>query len=229
VSEFTYIKDGVHYRSEQEYLQLQETARANGAANKARWDAAPGTYPKCNAEPPLGPEEQCGGEDCPLHNILWLELEGFTHEQAIALSAVYDFCMFQGYGPVADALGGMDEFNNLTEMDPAPAALAQWYTDHYNLVYYIMEVHHKSCLWDYWWQAQTNSTRPVPERGTVTIHLVKDAEGNYQPYFPPDLPLVVPEEILAWSANWDAVRATMSPEQQASHVLGRFEYAKYPY
>lgn len=153
----------------------------------------PPKYPKCTADPPHSPDDLCGYENCDLHNILWLEKDGCTHEQAIGLTAVYGYSESMGYGPVADALGGMDEFNQLNEEGPDVPGMIAWYNAHLPLVYYILEIWEKDPegLWNYWWQAK-NPQHHVPVYEEFHLMVVKRDDGQWQPYKLPSLPVVFP-------------------------------------
>lgn len=220
-----YRVNATFYDSKDSYEQMTENARIQGIAAKARFDANPGGYPPCSNDPPTGPEEQCGSESCDMHNILWLEYDGCDHEQAIGLTAVYNFADSWGYGPVADTLGGMDEFNTLNENGPDMQGMIEWYNAHQPLVYYIMEIREKDDLWDYWWHAK-NPDHLIPERGRISIHLIKGPNGQWQPYQAPGQPLLAPESYDDWLANYDATKASMTPEMWANHTVGHFEFTK---
>lgn len=185
----------------------------------------PPQYPVCSADPPHAPGDPCGWENCNLHNILWMEGDGCTHEQAVGLTAVYNFSESMGYGPVADALGGMEEFNALNENGVDVPGMVAWYDQHQPLVYYIMETNEQTGLWDYWWQAK-HPTHPIPERGTISMWLVKGPEGQWLPYQTPGFPVVFPEDFTGWSDHYDATKASMDPELWANHVVAHFEYKR---
>lgn len=117
-------------------------------------------YPPCVDEPPKGRDEKCDHEYCPRHTTMWLESEGLTHSAAIGITAVLDYLEREYTGIVADALGGFDSFNEITDhqsvWDSGP--LMEWYTSHRPLVVYCMEQSSWSAM-DYWWQAQHHMTR----------------------------------------------------------------------
>lgn len=185
----------------------------------------PYQYPPCSSDPPFPPEESCGYENCDLHNILWLEKDGCNHAQAIGITAAYNFSENWGYGPVADALGGMDEFHTINENGPDVSQLIKWYEDHQPLIYYIMETSQRTRLWDFWLQA-TNPTWVIPERGRLSIHLVKDDQGQWQPYHVPGQPAVIPEDYQGWSENYDVTKASLPAG--ADHIVAHFEYKRNP-
>lgn len=223
-AQLQYFVDHVSYDSPEAYAQIQETMRVQGAANRSRFDQNPEGYPPCTNDPPTGPEVQCGSESCDMHNILWMETEGFNHEQAIGLTAVYNFTFNAwGYGTVAEALGGLDEFDDLTDGDQNIPGLSQWYNDHKPLVEYIMETHEKHGLYEYWLASRIPGYEPR-KWGQVSIHLFKGPDGQWQPYQVPGHPLIIPEGYDQWSESYDAAKASMDPDQWATHAIGHFEF-----
>lgn len=213
----------VSYDSPEAYAQIQENIRVQGAANKARFDQNPASYPPCLADPPMGPEVQCGHESCDLHNILWMETEGFSHEQAIGLAAVYSFSDGWGYGSVANALGGMDQFNDITGEGADTKALVQWYNDHKPLVEYILETHERHGLHEYWLASRIPGYE-ISKWSKVSIHLVKGPDGSWLPYQVPGHPLLIPEGYEGWSESYDAAKASIDPETWETHTIGHFEF-----
>ncbi len=170
-----YVVDHVRYDSEDSYKQIMENHRIQGIAAKALYDQNPGGYPKCTNDPPVGPEAQCGNESCDLHNILWLEFDGCTHEQAIGLTAVYNQSDNQsGVGSVAEALGGMDEFNLINEEGANVPAMVAWYDQHQPLVRYFMESQDRELL-EFWYCAKYPG-RYMPTN--VTGYMVVDPSGQ---------------------------------------------------
>lgn len=117
-------------------------------------------YPACIDEPPKGRDEKCDHEYCPLHTIVWLESEGLTHEIAVGLTAVLDYEESGRQGIVAEALGGFDSWDQVTDFNSVWEAgpLTDWYNAHIPLVVYCMEQSSWSAM-DYWWQARTHATR----------------------------------------------------------------------
>jgi hypothetical protein len=144
-------------------------------------------YPECSSYTPCGHEVQCGNEDCWLHNILWLESVGFTHEESIGLAAVYRWSANYS-NRVADALGGLDEFENITMEDPESPQLKAWYHAHLPLVQYLLEGQYRDML-RYWYQAQTPSM-PVPKSDKLTMLVQRQPDGTWVPYTLPGYPTI---------------------------------------
>lgn len=117
-------------------------------------------YPACIDDPPVSRDEKCDHEYCPRHTTVWLESEGLTHAAALGITAVLDYHDRQSVGIVAEALGGFDSFDRVTDhqsvWDSGP--LMEWYTAHLPLVVYCLE----QSSWrgrEYWYQAQHHMTR----------------------------------------------------------------------
>jgi hypothetical protein len=117
-------------------------------------------YPACHNDPPVGVHEKCDHEYCPRHTTVWLESEGLTHAAAIGITAVLDYLEREYVGIVADALGGFDSFDQVTDhqsvWDSGP--LMEWYGSHLPLVVYCLE----QSSWrgmDYWHQALDHNIR----------------------------------------------------------------------
>jgi hypothetical protein len=196
-----YRVDYTTYDSKESYEQIKAQEEINGAVNKARFDLAPDTYPACASDPPYGPERQCGYENCPLHNILWLEFEGCTHEQAVGLTAVYSFSDGWGYGNVVDALGGMDQFNEINEQGPDIPKMQAWYAAHKPLVQYILETTDRDLL-PYWWQAQI-PTYHIPKivEWSMLVHL--DENQQWTPFQLDGYPLIFTDDSSPDVSNAD--------------------------
>lgn len=117
-------------------------------------------YPPCIDDPPKARDEKCEHEYCPRHTVVWLEYEGVTHEVAVGLTAVLDYQEREYVGIVADALGGFDSFNEVTDghsvWDSGP--LTDWYNAHIPLVVYCAEQSSWSA-YDYWVQARHHTIR----------------------------------------------------------------------
>lgn len=191
-----YIVNYVRYDSKEAYEQIMENNRIQGIAAKALFDANPGGYPRCTNDPPMGPEVQCGSESCDLHNILWLEFDGHTHEQAIGITAVYNRSMDWGSGIVADTLGGLDEFNTITENGHDVPKMIEWYNTHQPLVQYFLESRDRELL-EFWYSAKYPG-RYMPT--TVTLHMIiePDGQGGWQPVRGPENQLWSLDENEAW-------------------------------
>lgn len=117
-------------------------------------------YPACYNDPPVARDQKCDHEYCPRHSTVWLESEGLTHVAALGIVAVLDYLEREYVGVVADALGGFDSFDQVTDhqsvWDSGP--LTEWYTSHQSIVVYCLE----QTSWqgmEYWLQAQHHYTR----------------------------------------------------------------------
>ena len=218
-----YMVDYVMYDSPEDYRQIQENARIQGEASKARYDAAPHTYPPCSADPPHGPETSCGYETCDLHNILWLEFDGCTHEQAIGLTAVYSFSESWGYGIVADTLGGMDEFNTLNENGPDVSGMVAWYNAHQPLIHYIMETRESEDLLPYWEQEKyQNSNVHVPKYVEWSMLVQLNENQQWVPYQLAGFPLIFMSDDDPDVSKVDP--AYVGPEYWQSHHWARIRF-----
>lgn len=162
----------------------------------------PYQYPKCIEDPANGPEDLCGSESCDLHSIVWLESEGINHEQAVGLTAIYDYSL--GYSSkVAEALGGLDEFNQLNEngLDD-PASLGAWYAAHLPLVEYVLETREQDGLYHYWLQARI-PTYHIPVYQELSI-MVQEQDGVWSPYQIPGQPLILSNDWKEWQDQVDS-------------------------
>lgn len=117
-------------------------------------------YPPCYSDPPVGLQEKCDHEYCPRHTTVWLESEGLTHEASIGITAVLDYLMREYVGIVAEALGGFDSFNKVTDDHSVweSQPLTDWYNAHIPLVVYCLE----QSSWngrEYWYQARHHMIR----------------------------------------------------------------------
>lgn len=187
-----YMVDYTSYDSPEAYQQIQENKRLQGINSKALLDTNPGGYPPCSSVTPVGPEDQCGSESCNLHNILWLEFYGCSHEEAVGLTAVYNYS--EGHpSAVAEALGGLDEFNQLNENGAEVPGMRAWYTAHKPLVQYILEAHESDSLLDYWWAAQIPNYR-IHRYVEWSMLVIKGSDGAWAPHQLAGFPLVFTED-----------------------------------
>lgn len=217
-----YIVDHVRYESEEEYNQIVENHRIQGIAAKALFDANPGGYPVCTNDPPMGPEAQCGSESCDLHNILWLEFDGHTHEQAIGITAIYN-SLDSGPSQVAEALGGLDEFSTITEAGHDVPKMQVWYAAHQPLVQYILESRDRELL-EFWLTAKYPG-RYMPT--TVTLHMIMepDGKGGWQPVLGPDGQLWSLDENEAWGWGFDTPGNITDPD----HPSRKRKFARFTF
>lgn len=219
-SKLHYMVDYITYNSPEEYVQLQENKRIQGIKSTETYNANPGAYPACINEPPMGPEEQCGNENCCFHNILWLQYDGCTLEQAIGLTAVYSFCDGWGYGPVVDALGGMDEFDQLNEEGPDVSKMGAWYDQHRPLIHYIMDTRENEPggLRDYWRHSQ-DPKYIIPQYELIRLFLEKGPDGQWIPYQVPGKPFIIPEGLTEWIEHTDPIQDV--PGFWKTHIVAK--------
>lgn len=219
-----YMVDYVTYDSPEAYAQIQANNKIQGAASQARFNSNPAGYPPCTNDPPMGPEDQCGNESCDLHNILWLEFEGCTHEQAIGLTAVYNRSEDWGHGLIADTLGGMDEFNKLNEDGTDIPGMSAWYDSHLPLVQYFMESRESDSLLEYWLCAKYPG-RYMPTNVTIYMVAETDGQGGWQPVPGPENKLWSTDENEAWGWGFDNPENETNPNHPSrNRKLARFTF-----